>query len=104
MYVQVATTVNDRETAVKIAKTVLAARLAACVQFHSCQSMFHWEGKVESEDEILCVMKTRADLFARLEESIRSVHSYDVPEIIATEVTNGNKDYLDWMDRELAAG
>lgn len=103
-YVQVVTTTDSREAAEKIAGGVLAERLAACVQISQCQSWFHWQGKVEQAAEFHCTMKSRADLYPELEEAIRSLHPYEVPEILATEVSSGASSYLAWLEQELRPG
>ena len=100
-YIQVETTTDNREVADKIACSVLEQQLAACVQISTCVSMYRWKGKVERADEFICVMKSRADLYADLKQAIRSVHNYEVPEIIATEVKSVGSDYLAWLDQEL---
>ncbi|WP_456387533.1 divalent-cation tolerance protein CutA [Desulfolithobacter sp.] len=101
-YIQVVTTFEDYEEAKKVAEQLVSARLAACVQIvPNCLSIYRWQGKVESAAEIVCTMKSRRDLFSRLSEAIRSMHSYEVPEIIATEIIDASQDYLDWLDQEL---
>jgi len=103
-YVQIATTTDEREQAVKIAADLVQRRLAACVQIsgpiHSC---YRWQGKVETSDEWLCVAKTRRDLFQEVERAIRAQHPYDVPEILATPVIDGSPDYLRWVDEQLGS-
>ena len=103
-YIQVVTTTDSREAAEQLAAVVLAERLAACVQISQCQSWFHWQGKVEQAAEFLCTMKSRADLYSPLEETIRRHHPYQVPEILATAVCAGGGTYLAWLDQELRAG
>ena len=100
-YLQVATTVETREQAEVMARHMLEQRLAGCVQIVQCCSMYHWQGNIEKGDEFLCVMKTREDLFDRLQTAISEIHPYEVPEILATPVLKGNKDYLDWLNGEL---
>lgn len=103
-YIQVVTTTDSREAAERIAAAILAERLAACVQISQCQSWFRWQGKVEQAAEYCCIMKSRADLYSELEETIRRLHPYEVPEIIATEVSAGAEAYLAWLDLELRPG
>jgi len=100
-YIQVATTTDSRELAEKIAGAVLEMKLAACVQIGTCLSMYRWQNRVERAEEFVCVMKSRKDLFHELEKTIRREHTYDVPEILATEVATGSSDYLAWLDDEL---
>ena len=100
-YIQVVTTTDNKENAEKIAASAIELRLAACVQITSCMSMYRWQANVERADEFVCVMKSRMDLYSELESLIRRGHPYEVPEIIATEITAGSSDYLAWLDREL---
>ena len=103
-YIQVLTTVEHKTDAEKIAKSLVEKRLAACVQILGpLTSYFHWQGKLDSSVEYLCLIKSRADLFTELEAEITSQHPYEVPEILATPITEGNKDYLNWLAAELEA-
>lgn len=100
-YVQVVTTVDSQEAAEKVAATVLQERLAACVQIVPCRSMYHWQGTIETAAEFLCVMKSRSDLLAELENVVAGAHPYEVPELLATEVLWSGKAYEGWMNGEL---
>ena len=102
-YVQVITTVASRDDALKIAHVLVERRLAACVQIIGpITSTYWWKGKMEEAEEWQCLIKSRQDLFEALEEAIRGVHSYDVPEILAVPIAAGSKDYLTWLEGELA--
>jgi periplasmic divalent cation tolerance protein len=99
--IQVVTTVEKREDADRIASAVVRKRLAACAQIVGpIRSTYWWKGKVEEAGEWLCVMKTRQDLFSALEKEIKSIHPYEVPEIIALPIVAGSKSYLQWIDDE----
>ena len=100
-YIQVVTTTDSKEIAENIAAFVLDQQLAACVQISNCLSIYRWQGKVERAQEFICVMKSRIDLFPELEQAIRNIHTYEVPEILATGIKAGSSDYLDWLDQEL---
>jgi len=101
-YLQIFTTVEHREDAEKIAKTLVEKRVAACVQIIGpLTSYFQWQEKLDSAQEYLCVIKSRNDLFSELEALIKSLHPYEVPEILATPITHGGKDYLNWLAEEL---
>jgi periplasmic divalent cation tolerance protein len=103
-YIQVFTTVEHKTDAEKIAKGLVEKRLAACVQILGpLTSYYHWQGKMDSATEYLCLIKSRNDLFASLEAEIISMHPYDVPEILAMPITKGGKDYLSWLAAELEA-
>jgi len=103
-YIQVMTTVELKSDAEKIAKILVEKRLAACVQILGpMTSYFQWQGKLDSAVEYLCLIKSREDLFTRLETEIINQHPYDVPEILAMPITKGTKDYLNWLASELEA-
>lgn len=100
--IQVVTTTGSKEEAEKIAGELVARRLAACVQVSGpITSTYHWEGKLETSQEWLCVAKTLRSCYRELEAAIRELHSYDVPEILAFDVVAGSRDYLDWLAGEL---
>jgi periplasmic divalent cation tolerance protein len=100
--VQVITATETKSDAQAIARTVVEKRLAACVQvIGPITSTYWWQGEIETAEEWLCLIKSRRDLYEALEEAIREVHPYDVPEILAVPVVAGGRDYLDWLDREL---
>jgi len=101
--IQVITAAATRADTQAIATAVVEQRLAACAQvIGPITSTYWWQGKVETAEEWLCVMKSRQDLYQELEKAIRQVHPYEVPEILAVPVVQGSQDYLEWMDRELA--
>ena len=103
-YIQVLTTVEHKTDAEKIAKSLVEKRLAACVQILGpLTSYYHWQGKLDSANEYLCLIKSRNDLFAGLEAEIISMHPYEVPEILAMPITKGGKEYLNWLAAELEA-
>jgi periplasmic divalent cation tolerance protein len=73
-------------------------KLAACVQIlPEIQSIYLWKGKVERARELLLLAKSTRENFAELERQVRSIHSYETPEIIALPVSAGSKPYLDWL-------
>ena len=102
--IQISTTTPSRNDAEKIAQHLLQAKLAACIQITGpLTSKYWWDGNIESAEEWLCTIKTRGDVFARVERAIRENHPYDEPEIIAIEIVTGSRGYLDWIDRETGA-
>jgi periplasmic divalent cation tolerance protein len=102
-YIQVLTTTATREQAERIARSLVEQRLAACVQVAGpITSTYRWQGRIETAEEWQCRVKSRGDLFARIEAAIRRLHPYDVPEILASAVLTGGADYLAWLDAELA--
>ena len=101
-FIQLVTTVERQEDAEKIARALVESRLAACVQvLGPATSTYHWQGSIQSSREWLCLVKTRADLYAQIEEAIRKIHPYEVPEILAVPIVAGSKSYLEWMEKEV---
>lgn len=97
----VVTTLPDRATAERIAEALVTARVAACVNvLAECTSLYRWQGKIERVGEVPMLIKTTRAAYARLEETLRSMHPNDVPEIVAMPVTAGLPAYLDWVAQE----
>ncbi len=84
----------------RIARTVVGKRLAACVNIsvNAVESFYTWKGKLERAREYLLVMKTTAKRLAELENEVKRLHSYEVPEFIALPITEGSAKYLSWLD------
>jgi len=102
---QVITTAPDQAQAARIAQALVERRLAACVQIAGpVQSVYRWQGKVESAAEWQCWIKTTAARFAEVERTIRELHEYSVPEIIAMPIVAGSADYLKWLADEAGDG
>ncbi len=92
-------TCPDRETAEKIARHLVQSNHAACINIlPTVTSVFQWKNAIEMEQELLLLIKTRADHFAAVEEQIKSLHPYELPEIIAVSIDRGLPDYLKWID------
>lgn len=101
-YAVVFITASSSEEARLLAGTLVEERLAACVSIVSqVHSIYTWEGRLEKADEYLLMCKTKKGLFDRLEARVRSLHSYQVPEIIQVPIMNGSEAYLRWMDETL---
>ena len=101
-YIQVATTVATEKEAEAIAGLLVEQRLAACVQvIGPMTSHYRWQGKIETAGEYLCLAKSRATLYPEIEAAIKSIHPYEVAEIIATPITAGSKEYLAWLAAEV---
>jgi periplasmic divalent cation tolerance protein len=96
-------TAPDTDEAGKIAGILLEKRLAACVNtVPGVNSIFRWQGNLESEHEILLIVKSKASRFPEIIETVKQNHSYEVPEVIALPVIGGNEDYLDWLEKEVS--
>ncbi|WP_031470708.1 divalent-cation tolerance protein CutA [Sciscionella sediminilitoris] len=97
----VTTTTESEQAALRIASAAIEANLGACAQVNGpITSVYRWEGAVQTEPEWRVDIKTAADRVAALTEHIRVNHDYDVPEIIATPITGGSTEYLDWLISE----
>ena len=95
-------TTNTTGEAQQIAGLLLEQRQAACVNIiPEVDSQFWWEGKLDSAQESLLVIKTRASKLPDIIKLVKGVHSNSVPEIIALPIIGGNQDYLDWINKEV---
>jgi len=91
-------TMPDAEQAAALARTLIGEALAACVNIvPSVRSIYRWEGKIQEDDEVLCLIKTRPALLGRVQRRLLELHPYDVPEILAFAVDEGSPAYLDWL-------
>ena len=98
---QVFTTTNSPAEAEAIARTLVEQRPAACVNISGpVQSTYRWQGQIETDEEWRCTLKTLQSRYAEVEAAIRRLHSYDEPEIVATEIIDGSASYLDWVRQE----
>ena len=95
-------TASNGEEAHKIAEVLLNQRKVACVNIvPRVSSLFWWQGKLDSAQESLLIIKTKASLLPEIINLVKGVHSYEVPEIIALPIVGGNQDYLEWLDKEV---
>jgi len=98
----VLSTAGSEEEARKMANHLVESRLAACVNIVlHVESIYRWEGKVESGREWLLIIKTSAELFPAVRDAIRELHSYELPECIAIDVEDGSTEYLEWLGDSL---
>jgi periplasmic divalent cation tolerance protein len=97
VYVTVYITAGNEEEAERVARTVVEEKLAACVNFFPCRSVYRWKGKIEEDSEYVLICKTERGLFQQLQKRVREVHSYDVPAIVACDIVEGEGDFLQWV-------
>lgn len=91
------TAASERQ-ALRIGRALVGAELAACVNIvRGIRSIYRWKGKIAEDREVLLIMKSRADLFVRLAQEVKRLHSYQVPEVIAFQIGHGAADYLAWI-------
>ena len=103
-FIVVYVTAGSAEEGERLAHALVEENLAACVnRIKSIESIYRWQGKVETSDEELLIIKTRKDLFPALEKRVRELHSYSVPEIIALPVIAGSATYLGWLGEQVTS-
>ncbi len=94
-------TTATKEDAVKIAKHLVDKKLIACCNIiPSIQSIYRWNNELNEDDETLMIMKTKTELYEKVEAEIKKLHSYEVPEIICTPIIEGNSEYLNWIYKQ----
>jgi periplasmic divalent cation tolerance protein len=99
--IMVITNLPDRATAERIADSLVTDGVAACVNvLAECSSIYRWQGKIEHAVEIPLLIKTTRAAYPQLESTLRKLHPYEVPEIIALPVSAGLPDYLNWVAQE----
>ncbi|MDA1106982.1 MAG: divalent-cation tolerance protein CutA [Proteobacteria bacterium] len=93
-------TCPDQDTALNIANALVDNKLAACVNIvPGLHSVYRWKGARENAEEVLLIIKSRADDYAPLETTVRALHPYELPEIIAVPINTGLPAYLAWVGR-----
>jgi len=96
-------TFPDAETARRVTGEIVELRLAACGNIlPQVHSVYRWQGKVESADEALAIFKLSASSYPEFEAKLRSLHPYDVPEIISCKINSGLPEYLRWVTENCA--
>jgi periplasmic divalent cation tolerance protein len=99
----VLTNVPQRAAAERLADLLVEKKLAACVNILApCRSVYRWQGAMQHDEEHPMLIKTTTERYAALEETLRSSHPYDLPEIIAVQIERGLPAYLDWVAAETA--
>ena len=101
-YIVVFITVKNAEEAQKIAKALVKRRQAACVNIvPGVTSHFWWKDKLDTAAECLVIAKSKESLLPEIIKSVRKIHSYSIPEIIALPIIGGSREYLEWIDSEV---
>ncbi|HEX8137383.1 MAG TPA: divalent-cation tolerance protein CutA [Pyrinomonadaceae bacterium] len=91
-------TAGSKEEAARLAEMLVGARLAACVQIMpEMESIYHWQGQIKRDPELLLLAKTTQAKFEELEREVRALHSYETPEIIALPIMAASIPYLSWL-------
>jgi periplasmic divalent cation tolerance protein len=91
-------TTPSSEEANRIAEAIVTQRLAACVNIVSAiQSIYRWEGKITRDQESLMIIKTTEERYTELERSVKELHTYSTPEIVALRIEAGSQQYLKWL-------
>lgn len=93
------TTTPNLELANSISNELIEKKLAACISINKITSIYHWEGKTENSDEFELKIKTKLKNFKKIKKLIISLHTYDVPEILAIPILKGSKKYLKFIDK-----
>ena len=102
MNIVVLITAKDAVEAKTISDQLLAKKLIACANIvEGVQSVFWWQGKIDQAKETLMVLKSEQRLFKKIVKTVKAHHSYEVPEIIALPIVDGNPDYLKWIDESV---
>lgn len=97
----VLTTLPSSDAAAELAKKVVGEKLAACANLiPALRSIYRWQDKLQDENEVLVLFKTRQEQFERLKARILELHPYEVPEVLAIPVEQGYQAYLEWIARE----
>lgn len=97
-FVIVLVTTASKQEAEKIAQQLLNEHLVACANIIGpVSSLFHWSGKIERAEEYLMLLKSREGLFEKLAETVKALHSYEVPEILVLPVSGSSEAYLNWL-------
>ncbi len=95
-------TVPNDKTADSIANTLVSERLAACVNIlPAIRSIYRWNDEIQTDSELLLVVKTKRELFEQLKEKVLTVHPYDVPEVVMLPIIAGNASYLRWISESV---
>ena len=102
MNIVVFVTAKDISEAKKISDQLLKKKLIVCANLiEGVESVFRWQGKIDQAKETLMILKSKQSLFKKIVKTVNAHHSYEVPEVIALPIVDGNPDYLKWIDESL---
>jgi periplasmic divalent cation tolerance protein len=102
-YSLILSTASSKDEAQHIARALVERKLVACVNIIGpIDSIYRWKGEVETAQEFLLLMKTDSEWFERVRDAVKSLHSYEVPEVIQVPVENGLPAYLQWISTSIA--
>ena len=99
-YIMITTTFDNKEEANKIIEILLEKSLVSCCQLSNIESSYHWKGKIEHTNEFLLQMKSKKELFTEIEQVVLKEHTYETPQLVAYDIVDGFKEYLDWIGEE----
>ena len=99
-YIMITTTFDNKDEANKISELLLKERLVSCCQISNITSSYHWKGKIEHTEEYLLQMKSKKELYNQIEKIILENHSYETPQLVAYDIIDGYKEYLNWIGEE----
>ena len=102
MYAVIYITAKDADEARRIARKLVEERLAACANIiEKVSSIYWWRGEIVEDEEAFIIVKTLKEKVPAIVKRVKEIHSYQVPEIIALEITEGSEDYLRWLREEV---
>ena len=102
MNIVIFVTAKDAVEAKIISDQLLEKKLIACANIvEGVQSVFWWQGKIDQAKETLIILKSKRSLFKKIVKTVKAYHSYEVPEVIALPIVDGNPDYLRWIDESV---
>lgn len=98
-HIIILTTLPDEAVARRLAQELIKGQMAACINIlPRMSSIYSWKGKIEEGQEHLLMIKTRAECYSAIEQAIKAQHPYELPEIIATPISHGLPEYMNWID------